>query len=408
MDKCPALEKVNIHLSPSTADDTMQEFETDNSLKQEYVQRMILMGKEETGEEQLLFAWPMVHDFEVHLLAYIIPETTSKKCSILSSFKFCKLVCLGIFLSPMFSTIASPSSIWSNSGFVVAMQALMIRVLYYAISHGVENLESDVQNDNLSTTEGFCDSCFVGINALIEKSESSSVLKSCCVGQLVENGYRLHFEDGGCTIFDKKEKDLVIAYVQMKRNRNFSIDLHCGAIMALKSEVVQDTWLWHKSSNTKGYRLYDVETGKLIVSRDVIFDENAAWDWKEKKELEQPPVILQSQDAPLYSASSSSLASSSTSSDSSSPVTPQTRMQIPGADVNITIECDSQAAVSCVNGAGDVGNLMIRECILDIKEILLSCKPRLSVKVTSRGSNAAADFLTNQGVQSGLVQEAWV
>ncbi|TXG55641.1 hypothetical protein EZV62_020897 [Acer yangbiense] len=100
MDKCPALEKVNIHLSPSTADDTMQEFETDNSLKQEYVQRMILMGKEvchvksltlfvhlskETGEEQLLFALPMVQDFEVHLLAYIIPEMASKKCSILSS-----------------------------------------------------------------------------------------------------------------------------------------------------------------------------------------------------------------------------------------------------------------------------------------------------------------------------------
>ncbi|KAK1588695.1 hypothetical protein Q3G72_026072 [Acer saccharum] len=63
-----------------------------------------------------------------------------------------------------------------------------------------------------------------------------------------------------------------------------------------------------------------------------------------------------------------------------------------------------RAAVSCVNGAGDVGNLMIRECILDIKEMLLSCKPRLSVKVTSRGSNVAA----NQGVQSGLVQEAWV
>ncbi|KAK0588889.1 hypothetical protein LWI29_006655 [Acer saccharum] len=111
MEKCPALEKVNIHMSPSI----------DNSLKQEYVQRMILMGKEvchvksltlfvhlskgkfilyhdtvdaetkivefnkETGEEQLLFALPMVQDFEVHLLAYIIPEMASKKCSILSS-----------------------------------------------------------------------------------------------------------------------------------------------------------------------------------------------------------------------------------------------------------------------------------------------------------------------------------
>ncbi|KAK1583454.1 hypothetical protein Q3G72_023936 [Acer saccharum] len=78
------------------------------------------------------------------------------------------------------------------------------------------------------------------------------------------------------------------------------------------------------------------------------------------------------------------------------------------ADVNITIECDSQAAVSCVNGAGAVGNLMIRECILDIKEILLICKPRLSVKAISRDSNMAADFLANQGVLSGLVQEAWV
>ncbi|KAI9177222.1 hypothetical protein LWI28_012495 [Acer negundo] len=85
IDKCPAFEKVNIHMSPSTADDTMQEFETDNSLKQEYVQRMILMGKEETREEQLLFALPMVQDFKVHLLAYIIPEMASKKCSILSS-----------------------------------------------------------------------------------------------------------------------------------------------------------------------------------------------------------------------------------------------------------------------------------------------------------------------------------
>ncbi|KAI9177093.1 hypothetical protein LWI28_010963 [Acer negundo] len=104
MDKCPALEKVNIHMSPSAAswdvEDMKQEFETDNSLKQEYVQRMTFMGKEvfhaksltlsvhlskETGEEQLLFALPMVQDFEDHLLAFIIAGMASKKCSILSS-----------------------------------------------------------------------------------------------------------------------------------------------------------------------------------------------------------------------------------------------------------------------------------------------------------------------------------
>ena len=32
------------------------------------------------------------------------------------------------------------------------------------------------------------------------------------------------------------------------------------------------------------YRLYNVKTNKLIVSRDVLFDEKAAWDWREKQE----------------------------------------------------------------------------------------------------------------------------
>ncbi|CAL9011654.1 unnamed protein product [Prunus brigantina] len=34
----------------------------------------------------------------------------------------------------------------------------------------------------------------------------------------------------------------------------------------------------------KGYRLYNIETGKVIVSRDVIFSENVCWDWNAKKE----------------------------------------------------------------------------------------------------------------------------
>ncbi|CAL8174177.1 unnamed protein product [Prunus armeniaca] len=31
----------------------------------------------------------------------------------------------------------------------------------------------------------------------------------------------------------------------------------------------------------KGYRVYDLATKKIILSRDVVFDENAAWDWKQ-------------------------------------------------------------------------------------------------------------------------------
>ncbi|KAI5314779.1 hypothetical protein L3X38_043955 [Prunus dulcis] len=34
----------------------------------------------------------------------------------------------------------------------------------------------------------------------------------------------------------------------------------------------------------KRYRLYNIETGKVIVSRDVIFSENECWDWNAKKE----------------------------------------------------------------------------------------------------------------------------
>lgn len=46
------------------------------------------------------------------------------------------------------------------------------------------------------------------------------------------------------------------------------------------------------SSETKGYRLFDVESDKLIVSRDVL-DEKASWDWNNKKVQERPFVTVQ-------------------------------------------------------------------------------------------------------------------
>ncbi|CAL2255037.1 unnamed protein product [Prunus armeniaca] len=37
-------------------------------------------------------------------------------------------------------------------------------------------------------------------------------------------------------------------------------------------------------SYEKGYRLYNLESGKVIISRDVIFNEESSWDWNAQKE----------------------------------------------------------------------------------------------------------------------------
>ena len=46
------------------------------------------------------------------------------------------------------------------------------------------------------------------------------------------------------------------------------------------------------STQSKGYRLYNLKTNKLIISRDVLFDEKASWDWKGKQ--------VQNEGSPMY------------------------------------------------------------------------------------------------------------
>ncbi|KAK1562591.1 hypothetical protein Q3G72_014539 [Acer saccharum] len=76
-------------------------------------------------------------------------------------------------------------------------------------------------------------------------------------------------------------------------------------------------------------------------------------------------------------------------------------------DVRIIIESDSMVAVSWVNGNSGVGNVSLMDYILDIKEIVAKCKPRLSVTHVYRTSNVAADFLSKQGGVSYLDQVVW-
>ncbi|KAK7264214.1 hypothetical protein RJT34_31819 [Clitoria ternatea] len=47
------------------------------------------------------------------------------------------------------------------------------------------------------------------------------------------------------------------------------------------------------SEDTKAYKLYNPETQKVIISRDITFDEDEAWDWSEKEKALFPvPVTI--------------------------------------------------------------------------------------------------------------------
>ena len=41
------------------------------------------------------------------------------------------------------------------------------------------------------------------------------------------------------------------------------------------------------SDESKGYRLFNPNTNKLVLSRDVIFDELAAWKWEDEHSMAQ-------------------------------------------------------------------------------------------------------------------------
>ena len=50
------------------------------------------------------------------------------------------------------------------------------------------------------------------------------------------------------------------------------------------------------SDVTKGYRLLDVKTNKLVVSRDIIFDKKTTtWNWEDKK-IENTSIISSNQE----------------------------------------------------------------------------------------------------------------
>ena len=76
------------------------------------------------------------------------------------------------------------------------------------------------------------------------------------IGQLVQKGYRIHFENGECVIWDRKPSNRLIAKVEMTQNRMFSLkiqselflepnELQKVAKSTFKYLHKNESWLWH-------------------------------------------------------------------------------------------------------------------------------------------------------------------
>jgi len=50
------------------------------------------------------------------------------------------------------------------------------------------------------------------------------------------------------------------------------------------------------SSNVKGYRIYQPLKKKLIINRDVNFDEDTVWNWNDEERIEAEKEIDVSDD----------------------------------------------------------------------------------------------------------------
>ena len=92
------------------------------------------------------------------------------------------------------------------------------------------------------------------------------------------------------------------------------------------------------SSQSKGYRLFSLKKNKVIISRDVLFNEKEFWDWKEKKVQVQVPTFNEEPEnqenenedvfeAPQHMSPIASPQSSPSSSNSSSPSLTPRRMK---------------------------------------------------------------------------------
>ncbi|XP_068319549.1 uncharacterized protein [Pyrus communis] len=145
------------------------------------------------------------------------------------------------------------------------------------------------------------------------------------VGQMNEHGYFLLFGDYRVDVFDDRSLRNSVVSVKPKGNRCFPLICSTNKELALRTNVQKCAKVWHKRQpivayspqqngvverknmtvvemakcmlyekelpynawceavNTSGYRVLNPATQKVLLSRDVIFDENGKWDWEKHK-----------------------------------------------------------------------------------------------------------------------------
>ncbi|CAJ2643956.1 unnamed protein product [Trifolium pratense] len=164
--------------------------------------------------------------------------------------------------------------------------------------------------------------------AFVEKQSGRfiKVLRSDMGKEYTSNEFHKFCEDEGV------ERQLTVGYTP---HQNGVSERKNQTVMEMAKTKLEETsekcvFIGY-SSMSKGYRLYNMKTNKMIISRDVVFDENASWNWEEDKIEEKtvPAILLQQnsaaeneQPAPCTPSSSSSPSSpiSSSSSPSSTPI----------------------------------------------------------------------------------------
>ncbi|RVX00263.1 hypothetical protein CK203_026736 [Vitis vinifera] len=115
------------------------------------------------------------------------------------------------------------------------------------------------------------------------------------VGQLIEKGFKVIFEDKWCMIKDAKGRD--VFKVKM-RAKSFALNLMKDEQIAFSSTVKRDkldkkaepgVFIGY-SNSSKAYRIFQPQNGKILVSRDVKFMEDRQWNWEESINMQLPEV----------------------------------------------------------------------------------------------------------------------